>query len=84
MHVGIYISLAVAMVAGAIVAMFSKSLTRAVVALGVSSALLAMLFFILNAPYAGGFELSVGAGLISVLLIIGLTLTHSLQEHPDA
>ena len=84
MHVGIYVSLAVAMVAGAIIAMFSKSLTRAVVALGVSSALLATLHIILNAPYAGGFELSVGAGLISVLLIIGLTLTRSPQEHPDA
>ena len=84
MHLGIYVSWAVMMVAGAIIAMFSKSLTRAVVALGVSSALLATLLFILNAPYAGGFELSVGAGLISVLLIIGLTLTRSPQEHPDA
>ncbi len=84
MHVGIYVSLAVAMVASAIIAMFSKFLTRAVVALGVSSALLAALLFILDAPYAGGFELSVGAGLISVLLIIGLTLTRSPQEHPDA
>ena len=84
MHVIIYVSLAVAIVASAIVAMFSKVLTRAVVALGVSSALLATLLFILDAPYAGGFELSVGAGLISVLLIIGLTLTRSPQEHPDA
>ncbi|MCD4738558.1 MAG: DUF4040 domain-containing protein [Anaerolineae bacterium] len=84
MPVAIYVSLAVMIIAGAIIAMFSKSLTRAVVALGVSSALLATLFFILDAPYAGGFELSVGAGLISVLLIIGLTLTRSPQEHPDA
>lgn len=84
MHMGIYVSLAVMIIAGAIIAMFSKSLTRAVVALGVSSALLATLLFILDAPYAGGFELSVGTGLISVLLIIGLTLTRSPQEHPNA
>jgi uncharacterized MnhB-related membrane protein len=83
MHVGIYTLLAVAVVISAIVAMFSKVLTRAVVALGASSAMLATLFFILNAPYAGGFELSVGTGLISVLLIIGLSLTRSLQEHND-
>ena len=84
MYVGIYVLLAVAIVTSAIVAMFAKSLVHAIIALGVSSALLATLFFILKAPYAGGFELSVGTGLISVLLIIGLTLTHSLQEHPDA
>jgi len=83
MYVGIYTLLAVAVVISAVVAMFSKVLTRAVVALGASIAMLATLFFILNAPYAGGFELSVGTGLISVLLIIGLSLTRSLQEHDD-
>ena len=47
------------------------------VALGIGSAALAMLFFLLNAPYAAGFELSVGAGLISILLIIGISLTEA-------
>lgn len=80
MTMGIYVTMALAMVASAIVAMFSRTLTHAVVALGISSAILATLFFLLDAPYAGGFELSVGTGLISVLFIIGLSLTRSLRE----
>jgi NADH-quinone oxidoreductase subunit J len=84
MSVGIYVALTLAMAASAIVAMFSKALTRAVVALGISSAILATLFFLLDAPYAGAFELSVGAGLISVLFIIGLSLMRSLREYTDA
>jgi len=61
----------------ACLAVASRDLTRAVVALGIGSAALAMLFFLLNAPYAAGFELSVGAGLISILLIIGISLTEA-------
>ena len=84
MNVGIYITLTLAMAASAIFAMFSKVLTRAVVALGLSSAILATLFFLLDAPYAGAFELSVGTGLISVLFIVGLSLMRSLREYTDA
>jgi uncharacterized MnhB-related membrane protein len=84
MYVGIYLALSFIIAAGAIVAMFAKVLTRAVVALGVSSAGLATLLFLLDAPYAGAFELSVGAGLISVLFIIGLSLMRSLREYSDA
>jgi uncharacterized MnhB-related membrane protein len=84
MNAGIYVALTLAMVASAIFAMFSKVLTRAVVALGLSSAILATLFFLLDAPYAGAFELSVGTGLISVLFIVGLSLMRSLREYTDA
>jgi uncharacterized MnhB-related membrane protein len=84
MNVVIYLILAVTMIMSAAFAMFSKKLTGAVVALGASSAILATLFFILDAPYAGAFELSVGTGLISILFIIGLSLTRSLREHADA
>ncbi len=84
MNVGIYVTLTLVMAASAIFAMFSKVLTRAVVALGISSAILATLFFLLDAPYAGAFELSVGTGLISVLFIIGLSLMRSLREYTDA
>ena len=38
----------------------SGNLLRAAVALGVGSATLAVILFSLDAPYAGGFELSVG------------------------
>jgi len=73
--------LATVILAAAVTAMLSKSLLRAAVALGISSAALATLFFLLKAPYAGGFELSVGAGLISVLFIIAISLTESMLRH---
>jgi NADH:ubiquinone oxidoreductase subunit 6 (subunit J) len=60
--------------------LLSKSLVRAALALGAGSAALAMLFFSLDAPYAGGFELSVGTGLISVFFLIGISLTRSPGE----
>ena len=74
-----YVALAAVVVGGAVTAVLSKNLLRAAVALGVGSAALATLFFLLNAPYAGGFELSVGAGLISVLFIIAISLTESMR-----
>jgi len=64
-------------------ALYSRSLAKSALALGVGSAALAMLFFSLGAPYAGGFELSVGAGLISVFFLLGISLTRSKVEHPD-
>lgn len=79
----IYIALAAVILVSAITAVLSRNLLRAAVALGVGSAALATLFFLLNAPYAGGFELSVGAGLISVLFIIAISLTETMgrQRH---
>ena len=53
------------------------------VALGAGSFALGMLFFVLQAPYAGGFELSVGAGLISVLFIVAIGLTESMGRQRD-
>jgi len=72
-----YVMLALVMLAGAVVAVLAENLIRAAVALGIGSAALAMLLFLLNAPYAAGFELSVGAGLISVLFIVAISLTES-------
>lgn len=73
-----YGMLVIILMISAVTAVLSKNLIRAAVALGAGSAALAMLFFLLGAPYAGGFELSVGAGLISVLFIIGISLTQGL------
>jgi NADH-quinone oxidoreductase subunit J len=70
-------------VSGAAAALLMRNLVRATIALGIASAALAMLFFALDAPYAGGFELSVGAGLISVLFIVGISLTRSLEVESD-
>ena len=59
----------------AVLAVLFKSQLRSAVALGASSALLAVIFFRLEAPFAGGFELSVGSGLISILFIMAISLT---------
>lgn len=73
-----YLVLAAVMLAGAIAAVLTEKMTRAAVALGVGSAALAGMFFVLGAPHAGSFELSVGAGLISVLFILAISLTESM------
>jgi NADH-quinone oxidoreductase subunit J len=73
-----YIVLIAIVIASALTAVVAKNLIRAAVALGTGSAALAVLFFLLRAPYAGGFELSVGAGLISVLFVVAISLTESL------
>jgi len=52
-----------------------EDLLKAVITLGVGGAALAAVFFLLDSPYAGAFELSVGAGLVSVLLISAISLT---------
>ena len=75
-----YITLTVAILATAATAVLSKNMLRAAIALGLGSVALATLFFLLGAPYAGGFELSVGAGLISVLFIIAISLTESMRR----
>jgi NADH-quinone oxidoreductase subunit J len=75
-----YIALTVALLTAAATAVLSKNMLQSAVALGVGSVALATLFFLLGAPYAGGFELSVGAGLISVLFIIAISLTESMRR----
>ena len=74
----VYVTLAAVILVGAITAVLSTNLLRAAVALGMGSVALATLFFLFNAPYAGGFELSVGAGLISVLFLIAISLTETM------
>ena len=61
-------------------AVFSRRLVFAAVALGLSSCLLAIIFFDLDAPFAGGFELSISAGLISLLFIMAISLTERKQQ----
>jgi len=75
MAVSLYILVACIVMAGALGAVLAGSLLVAAAALGIGSAALATLFFWLQAPYAAGFELSVGAGLISVLFIVAISLT---------
>jgi len=78
------LALIATVLAGGVVAVMVKNMLRAAVAVGASSVALAALFFLLGAPYAGAFELSVGAGLISVLFIIAISLTESIRGESDA
>jgi len=59
-----------------------KNLVWIITFIGVGSVFLSILFFIFGAPFAGAFELSVGAGLISVLFIIATSLTSKSEKSP--
>ena len=61
-----------------------RSLLRSGIGLAVTSVLLAIIIFRLNAPLAAMFELSVCAGLISVLFISTISLTHPLTQEEKA
>lgn len=64
----------------AIIAAFAMDLLKAAVALLVSSLGLSLIMFNSGAPLAGSFELSVGAGLITVLFVNAITLTRLISE----
>jgi NADH:ubiquinone oxidoreductase subunit 6 (subunit J) len=74
-----YLLLGILLLGSAIVAIRSVSLIRAAVALAMGSSALAVLFFLQDAPLAGSVQLSVGAGLVSALFIIAISLTESMR-----
>jgi NADH:ubiquinone oxidoreductase subunit 6 (subunit J) len=55
-------------------AVWVRSLVISVVAYSLASAFLSALFFLLDSPFAGALELTVGAGLIAILFIVALIL----------
>ncbi len=71
----LFILLGLAEIAMAISAVLLNNLVRCTVAYALSSTCLAALFFLLDSPYASAFELTVGAGLISVLFLVALILS---------
>jgi NADH-quinone oxidoreductase subunit J len=71
-------------IAAAVAAVFQKNLIRAVIAYAVSSVSLAGLFFVLASPYAGVLELTVGAGLVAVLVLVSLILSGGEEEEVPA
>lgn len=66
--------------APAVIAAFAMDLLKAAMALLIASLGLALLMFNLGAPLAGSFELSVGAGLITVLFVNAISLTRLITE----
>ncbi len=67
----------------AILAVMTAELINAVIALLVSSVGLTLLMFNLGANIAGIFELSVGAGLITVLFILSISMTRVLSREAN-
>jgi len=75
--------ISIAFVMTSVIVLVARKLIVIIIALGSGSALLAILFFIFGAPFAGAFELSVGAGLISVLFIIATSITDQPVDEVD-
>lgn len=72
--------LVIAFVLTSLLVLLARNLVVIIVAIGLGSVFLSILFFILHAPFAGAFELSVGAGLISVLLIIATSISEKKEN----
>jgi NADH-quinone oxidoreductase subunit J len=63
-----------------ILAILSKDLIKSAISLALASLLLGIIFFRMGAHYAGVFEISVVAGLITVLFILTIALTKAEGE----
>lgn len=74
-----HLFLLIGLVAFSIAAVLLRDLLKAAIALAVASIFLALIFFRMSSPFAGVFELSVVAGLITVLFITTITLTRFQQ-----
>lgn len=75
--------LTISFVLTSIVVLIARRLIVIISAIGLGSVLLSIIFFIFDAPFAGAFELSVGAGLISVLFIIATSIADSAVDEVD-
>jgi NADH-quinone oxidoreductase subunit J len=72
-----HILLMIGLVGFAAFAVLAKDLIKSAISLAVASLFLGILFFQMGAPYAGVFEISVVAGLITVLFMLVIALTKS-------
>lgn len=57
-----------------ILAVFVRDLLKAAICLGISSVILSVIFFNFDSPFAAVFELSICAGLITVLFASTISL----------
>ncbi len=67
--------LLIGLVCSSVLAILFRDLLKSAIALAVGSLLLGIIFFRMDAPYAGVFEISVVAGLITVLFMLTIALT---------
>jgi len=73
-------ALLVGLVLFSALAILLKDLLKSAISLAAASLLLGIVFFRMGAPYAGVFEISVVAGLITVLFILTIALTNTGEE----
>lgn len=73
-------ALLIGVVLFSVLAILLKDLLRSAISLAAASLLLGIIFFRMDAPYAGVFEISVVAGLITVLFILAIALTKAGEE----
>lgn len=66
-----------------VLVLLAKNLIVIITSIGLGSVILSIIFFLFDAPFAGAFELSVGAGLISILFIIANSVTDSAVDEVD-
>jgi uncharacterized MnhB-related membrane protein len=71
----VYVLVAVGILAGAILAIRSKRLLISAIWLAVTSALTALMFYLLGAVQVAVIELSVGAGLVTVLFVFAINIS---------
>jgi NADH-quinone oxidoreductase subunit J len=80
----INLSLLILLTGFACITAFSRDLIRAAICLAFMSALLAVLLYRMNSPFAAVFELSVVAGLITVLFVSTIALTKEEEGVKEA
>ena len=73
-------ALLIGVVLFSVLAIALRDVLRSAISLAVASLLLGIVFFKMNAPYAGVFEISVVAGLITVLFILTIALRRAGEE----
>ena len=73
-------ALLIGLVLFSVLAILLRDLLKSAISLAAASLLLGVVFFRMNAPYAGVFEISVVAGLITVLFILTIALTKAGDE----
>jgi len=73
-------ALLIGVVLFSVLAILLKDLLKSAISLAAASLLLGIIFFRMDAPYAGVFEISVVAGLITVLFILTIALTKAGEE----
>lgn len=76
----IFVALLLGFVLTSLIVLFARSLIVIITAIGLGSVVLSIIFFLFGTPFAGAFELSIGAGLISVLFIIANSVTDSAVD----